>query len=137
MIGKRGRGRNSPEGRPPNQRQLRVAEIIRHRLSDIIARGDFEASLLNRARVTVTEVRISPDLKQATAFVMPLGGAHLEEIVKLLNAEATKLRRLIAQNLHLRYTPTLTFRADGSFDEAASIDELLNSAAVRRDLDKS
>jgi ribosome-binding factor A len=137
MSGRSGKGRAAMAGRPPSQRQLRVAETIRHRLSEFISRGEFDEPALNRARLTVTEVRISPDLKQATAFVMPLGGAQLDQIVRLLNEAAPSVRKYLGRDLHLRHVPVVVFKADDSFDEAAAMDKLLNSEAVRRDLDKS
>lgn len=126
--------RKSAAGRPPSQRQLRVAELLRHRLSAIVARGEFDEKILNKAGITVTEVRIGPDLRHATAYVMPLGGLHIEKIIDLLNGYAPQLRKDVAKGLHLRYTPELSFKADLSFDEAASIERILNSDVVRRDV---
>lgn len=134
MPGRSGKSRAAIAGRPPSQRQLRVGETIRHRLSEFISRGEFDEPALNRARLTVTEVRISPDLKQATAFVMPLGGGKLDQIVKLLNEASPSVRKYLGRDLHLRHVPMIIFKADESFDEAAAIDKLLNSKAVRRDL---
>ena len=126
--------RKSAAGRPPTQRQLRVAELLRHRLSAIVARGEFDEKILNKAGITVTEVRIGPDLRHATAYVMPLGGLHIDKIIGLLNGYAPQLRKDVAKGLHLRYTPELSFKADLSFDEAASIARILNSDIVRRDV---
>jgi ribosome-binding factor A len=121
-------------GKPPSQRQLRVGEMLRERLSEILRVADFEAKVLKKANLTVTEVRISPDLKQATAYIMPLGGAHLEKIVHLLNEDVARLKKLALSDLHLKYTPDLRFTADASFDKAVAMDKLLASDRIRADL---
>ena len=118
----------------PSQRQLRVGEQIRHLLSDILSRGDLHDPDLVDVSITVSEVRISPDLRNATAFVVPLGGVHVGETVAALRRAAPHLRGLVARNLRLRYAPNLSFQADTSFDEAQRIDGLLRSPTVARDL---
>jgi ribosome-binding factor A len=118
----------------PSQRQLRVAEEIRHILARLLMRGDLHEPALAGVSVTVSEVRISPDLKNATVFAMPLSGKGIEEVLKGLNRTAPYLRSQVAQELQLRYAPTLKFVEDKSFDEAHHIEELLRSERVKRDL---
>ena len=104
----------------PSQRQLRVGEVIRQRLAEVLARDDLEANILKKNRITVTEVRITPDLRRASVYVMPLGGMHLSEIVAKLNVEAPRLKVALG-GLHLKYVPDIKFIADESFDRVASI----------------
>ncbi|MCB9959190.1 MAG: 30S ribosome-binding factor RbfA [Rhodospirillaceae bacterium] len=118
----------------PSQRQLRVGEQIRHSLSEILARGELHDPELIDVSITVSEVRISPDLRNATAFVVPLGGAHVGETVAALRRAAPHLRALVSRGLRLKYAPTLSFQADTSFDEADRIGQLLRSPQVVRDL---
>jgi ribosome-binding factor A len=112
-------------GTPPSQRQLRVGEEIRHMLAQILARGDLHDPELFDVAITVTEVRMSPDLRQATAFVTPLGGADMERVVAALGRAAPFLRGQIGRELRLRYTPALAFEPDRTFEEAGRIDRLL------------
>ncbi|QCN95476.1 30S ribosome-binding factor RbfA [Azospirillum argentinense] len=121
-------------GKPPSQRQLRVGEEIRHALADLFRRGDFHDPELADLNVTVTEVRISPDLRNATAFVTPLGGGHMDETLSALRRAAPFLRGQIARVINLRHAPTLSFEADTSFDYAGRIDAILHSPAVARDV---
>jgi ribosome-binding factor A len=121
-------------GREASQRQLRVGEVLRQRLSDVLHRFDFEPKALKRVTLTVTEVRISPDLRRATAFVMPLGGDNAEAIVSLLNQEVPRLKKTVLSGLHLKYAPDFSFRVDESFDRAAEMDHLLAQNDVQRDL---
>tara|TARA_B100000242_G_C42928518_1_gene430626 strand:+ start:396 stop:833 length:438 start_codon:yes stop_codon:yes gene_type:complete len=118
----------------PSQRQLRVGEVIRQRFAEVLARDDLEAEILKKTSITVTEVRITPDLRQASVYVMPLGGMHLSEIVDKLNVEAPRLKKAALGGLHLKYVPNIKFIADESFDRAASMDQLLDSRVVARDL---
>ncbi|MCA8933364.1 MAG: 30S ribosome-binding factor RbfA [Rhodospirillaceae bacterium] len=118
----------------PSQRQLRVGEQIRHSLSEILARGELHDPALLDVSITVSEVRISPDLRNATAFIVPLGGAHVGETVAALRRAAPYLRGLVAHGLRLKYAPNLSFQADTSFDEADRIGQLLRSPQVARDL---
>ena len=120
--------------RGPSQRQLRVGEVIRQSLAEVLARDDLEAEILKKTSITVTEVRITPDLRQASVYVMPLGGMHLSEIVDKLNVEAPRLKKAALGGLHLKYIPNIKFIADESFDRAASMDQLLDSRFVARDL---
>lgn len=121
-------------GRPPSQRQLRVGEELRHGLARILARGELADPALKDVSVTVTEVRMSPDLKNATAFVTPLGGGHAADVVKALNRAGGYFRGQIAQEVELRYAPSVRFTADRSFDTASRIEALLHDPAVARDL---
>ncbi len=108
-----------------NSRPLKVGEAIRHALSDILIRGELHDPDLADASITVSEVRVSPDLKNATVFVMPLAGAKREEMVEALERASQELRRLAASRLSLRYTPRLHFKLDTSFEEAGRIHALL------------
>src|SRR6056297_1652893 len=104
------------DGPGPSQRQLRVGELIRRTLSDILMRGDIHDPELNRLSVTVGEVRVSPDLKIATAYVLPLGGEGQEDVVGLLARNKGELRRVIGKKLALKFAPDLRFRLDETFD---------------------
>lgn len=121
----------------PGQRQLRVAERIRHILSDVLRRGDIHAPELgNPSLITITAVEIGPDLKHATAFIMPLGGKNAPEIAAALNDMAGYFRTEVGADLDLRYTPKISFRVDQSFDEAEHIEKLLRQERVQRDIKK-
>lgn len=130
----------------PSQRQLRVGEEIRHALSRILARGGLRDPVLADAAITVSEVRVSPDLKNATAFVIPLAGGagepgeagteSIETTVAALGRAASYLRGQLGQEIELRYTPQLRFEADSSFDEAARVEALLRRPRVQRDLQR-
>jgi ribosome-binding factor A len=128
-----GSGKKNIAGKPPTQRQLRVGELLRHRLSEVLHRGDFEAKVLKRAVISVTEVRISPDLRHATAYIMPLGGDNLEKIVDLLNLEVPRLKKNALTGMRMKFTPDIKFAPDDSFDQAVRMDALLASQAVARD----
>ncbi len=119
--------------KPPSQRQLRVGEQIRHALARLLQEGRTHVEALTHRDVTVTEVRVSPDLKAATVFVTPLGGADVTGTLADLRAAAPALRHELARDLNLRFTPRLAFQPDRSFEEAARIDRLLRSERVRRD----
>src|SRR5262245_23447618 len=118
-----------------SQRQLRVGEEIRHALAEVLMRDEvpwpvgFDAPV-----VTVTEVQVSPDLKNATVFVMPLGGVKLEETVKVLNSIVGHFRHELAEKVQLRYVPRLNFSADRSFDYAQRISDILHDPKVAKDL---
>jgi ribosome-binding factor A len=112
---------------------LRVGELIRHALAEMLARGDIHDDVLARHVVTVPEVRLSPDLKLATAYVMPLGGQDVAPVLKALEAHKRHIRGEIAHRVNLKYAPDIRFRADESFAEAERIDALLDSEQVRRD----
>ena len=123
------------ESKAPSQRQLRVGELVRHALSDILLRGDVHDPALEGVVVTIPEVRMSPDLKVATVFVMPLGGKEGAGIVAAFERNRKFLRGDVAHRINLRYAPDLQFRLDTSFDEGDRIDALLRTPQVRRDLD--
>lgn len=125
---------NRPIG--PSQRMLRVGELVRHALAALFARGEIEDEALRGAVVTVPEVRMTPDLKLANAYVMPLGGVHAEEIVDALNRHRKFIRGRIAPQIDLKYAPEIRFFVDDTFEEAGRIDALLRSDRVRRDLDE-
>ena len=118
----------------PSQRQLRVGEEIRHVVARALERGDLHDRVLDTVPVTISEVRVSPDLRHATAFVMSLGGVRLDEVLEALGRNAWAFNKMIAHSLRLRYSPTLKFIADPSFDEASHIDSVLRRPEVARDL---
>jgi ribosome-binding factor A len=120
----------------PSQRQLRVAEEIRHVLSGLFERGDFRNPELAEARITVTEVRIGPDLKRATAFFSRLGRSDADALVPALMLAAPYLRGQVAKALRLRVAPELTFTPDHALDYAMKIDELMHRPDIARDLGK-
>ncbi len=124
---------NKPLG--PSQRMLRVGELVRHALADIFARGEIEDEALVGSVVTVPEVRMTPDLKIANAYVMPLGGQHAEEIVAALNRHQKFIRGRIAPRINMKYAPDVRFYVDETFEEASRIDALLRSDRVKRDLE--
>lgn len=124
------------DGPGPSQRQLRVGELIRRTLAQVLAQGDVHDPELNRLSITVGEVRTSPDLKIATAFVMPLGGGAREQAIDLLARNKSELRRVIGKKLGLKYAPDLRFRLDDTFDRMDETRAMLNKDAVRRDLEE-
>jgi ribosome-binding factor A len=126
---------NRDKGKPPSQRQLKVGEMIRHALADIFFRGEIVDEVLSRHSITVPEVRMSPDLKLATVFVLPLGGGEADEAVAHLEKHKRYLRGLLAKRVSMKFMPELRFRVDTSFEKSARIDELLASPKVARDLD--
>jgi ribosome-binding factor A len=125
----------APEGASaPSQRALRVGELIRHALAEIVQRGDIHDPALDGAIVTVPEVRMTPDLKTATVFVVPLGGKGGDEILAAFERNNRYLRGVVSRKVNLRYAPTLKFRLDRSFDEGDRVDALLRRPEVKRDL---
>ncbi|KIN75239.1 Ribosome-binding factor A [Sulfitobacter noctilucae] len=123
------------EGAGPSQRQLRVGETIRRALSDVLARGDVHDPELNRLSITVGEVRTSPDLKIATAYVLPLGGEGKEDLLKLLARNKGELRKQVAKKLTLKFSPDLRFQLDQTFDQMDETRRMLAQDVVRRDAD--
>lgn len=119
---------------PPGQRQLRVGELIRHALADILLHGEIHDPALEGVVVTVPEVRMTPDLKLATVFLIPLGGKGADTLVETFERNKRYLRGEIAHRINLRYAPDLRFRLDTSFDEGDKIDALLRAPAIKRDL---
>lgn len=120
----------------PSQRQQRVAELVRHALAEVLSRGDLRDDALTKNVVTIPEVRMSPDLKLATAYVMPLGGRDEEAVLRALDRNRKVLRQEVARRVNLKFAPDLRFLRDESFDEAARIDALLRSERVARDTGK-
>lgn len=123
-----------PTSTGPSQRQQRVAELIRHALAEVLQRGDIQDPVLGTHVVTVPEVRMSPDLKLATAYVMPLGGMDEAPVIAALERHRKVLRQEVARRVNLKFAPELRFRRDETFDEAARIDKLLRDERVQRDL---
>jgi ribosome-binding factor A len=118
----------------PSQRQLRVGELIRHALAEMLSRGDIHDPVIEGHMITVPEVRMSADLRLATIYVMPLGGRDVGEVVKALERNKKFLRGEIARRVNLKFAPDIRFRVDERFDEAERIEKLLRTPAVQRDL---
>ena len=121
-------------GGAPSLRQQRVGEEIRHALAEILLRGELRDPVLSAASITVSEVLVSPDLKNATVFVMPLGGVSTPEVLAALSRAAIFLRRQVARVVRLRHVPQLRFRTDDSFDSADRIKQVFRRPEVARDL---
>lgn len=115
---------------------LRIGEMIRHKVAELLVRGEIHDDVLAEHVVTVPEVRMSTDLKLATAYVMPLGGKDVEPVLKALERNKKFIRAEVAQTLDLRYAPDIRFRFDETFDEVNRIDKLLHSDRVRADVEK-
>ena len=120
----------------PSQRQLKVGELIRHALAEIFSRGEVMDEVIARHSLTVPEVRMSPDLKLATCFVMPLGGGEADEVVAHLEKNKRFMRGEVAKRVSLKFMPELRFKVDTTFEASSRIDELLASPQVARDLDE-
>jgi ribosome-binding factor A len=120
----------------PSQRQLRVGELIRHKLAEMLARGEIHDDVLASHVVTVPEVRLSPDLKLATVYVIALGGADNSAVIEALNRNRRFIRGEVAHAVNLKFAPDIRFRGDETFEEASRIDALLASPKVRHDIDK-
>ncbi|MEM9342852.1 MAG: 30S ribosome-binding factor RbfA [Pseudomonadota bacterium] len=123
------------EGPGPSQRQLRVGELLRRRISDVLLRGDIHDPDLNAISITVGEVRCSPDLKVATAYVLPLGGQDIEGTLDALRRNRSEIRRTVAKGLDLKYAPELRFEPDETYDRMDETNRLLAEPGVRRDVD--
>ena len=119
----------------PSQRALRVGELIRHALAEMLSRGDIHDPVIEGRMITVPEVRMSPDLRLATVYVMPLGGKDVKDVVAALNDNKKFLRGEIAHRVNLKFAPEIRFRADDRFDEAERIEKLLRTPEVQRDLE--
>jgi len=126
------RRNETPEGK--SVRLLRVGEQVRHALSDILMRGEVHDDVLAKHMVSVTEVRMSPDLRHATAFIKPLLGKDEEAVLKALRTNTAYLQREVAKHTKLKYAAKLKFLADESFDEGSHIDKLLRDPKVAQDL---
>ena len=124
--------RAAPKG--PTQRQLRAGELVRHALVEIFREEDINNPALSNVSVTVTEVRVSPDLRHAIVFVEPLGGDHYEAVVEALNKHSKFVRGKLGKMIDMRFTPDLKFLHDESFNEAARMNKLFDDPRVRRDL---
>ena len=124
----------SPTG--PGQRQLRVGELIRRTLSEVLMRGDIHDPDLNRLSITVGEVCVTTDLRVATIYVLPLGGHGKDEVIKLLARNKGELRRIIGKKVALKFTPELRFQLDETFDRMDETRRLFAQDEVRRDLDE-
>ena len=121
-------------GKTPSLRQLRVGEELRHAMVRVLGHAHFNDPALAEVNITVTEVKVSPDLRNAVVFVTPLGGTALEDTVASLNRAAGLLRGQLGREINLRHTPRLSFAADRSFDQALRMQGLLEQPRVRRDL---
>ena len=121
-------------GAQPSQRMLRVGELVRHVMADILSRGIVADPILDTHPVTVPEVRMSPDLKLATVYVMPLGGTDVGPVIEALERHKRLVRGELAGKVNLRFEPDVRFRADDSFEHSSRIDRLLDLPAVKRDL---
>ncbi len=130
----RGRHRQTSTGKMPSQRALRAGELVRHAIADMLARGEMHDAVLETHVVTVPEVRMSPDLRLATIYVMPLGGRDEKQVIAALDRNKKYLRGEIARRVNLKFAPDIRFRIDERFDEAERIEKLLRTPEVRRDL---
>jgi ribosome-binding factor A len=120
----------------PSQRALRAGELVRHALAEILQRGDVHDPVLEGHLITIPEVRMSPDLRLATVYVMPLAGRDAEQVVAALDRNKKYMRGEVAHAVNLKFAPDLRFHIDNRFEEAERIDKLLRSPAVMRDLEK-
>ncbi len=129
--------RSDRDGQERSVRTLRMGEAVRHALSEILARGEVHDEVLAKHSVSVTEVRLSPDLRNATAFIKPLLGRDEEAVLKALRTNTAYLQREVARRVQAKYAARLKFLADESFDEGSRIDAALRKPEVARDLDPS
>ena len=133
MTRKKGhRDSGTPGG---SQRQLRVGELVRHAMSEMLTRGDVHDPVIEGHLITVPEVRITPDLRLATIYIMPLAGCDTDEVLAAFERHKKFLRGEIAHRVNLKFAPDIRFRVDERFEEAERIDKLLRSPAVKRDLE--
>jgi len=129
--------KNRPEtGSGPSQRQLRVGELVRHAMAEIVSRGNLNDDLLSRVFITFPEVRLSPDLKIATVFVTVHDAKDEQPVIKALASHRGEIRREIARRVNLKFAPDVRFRIDDRLDDAARIDAILRSPEVQRDIAK-
>ena len=134
MTRKKSSSVNSAKG--PTQRMLRIGELIRHKIAEMLSRSEIHDDVLAGYVITIPEVRISSDLKLATVYVMPLGGKDLKPVIEALTRHRKYIRTEVAHTLNLRYAPDLRFLEDKTFEEATRIDRLLDSPHVRQDVEK-
>jgi ribosome-binding factor A len=118
----------------PSQRQLRVGELIRHAFAEMLSRGDVHDPVIESHMITVPEVAMTPDLRLATIYVMPLGGRDAKPVLEALERNKKFLRGEVARRVNLKFAPDIRFRVDDRFDEAERIEKLLRTPAVQRDL---
>src|SRR5467141_1844545 len=128
-------GHSGRPARGPSQRGLRAGEVIRHAIAEILVRGDVHDPVIETHLITVPEVRMSPDLRIATVYVLPLGGQDAAVVLAALDRNKRYLRGEIARRVNLKFAPDIRFRIDERFDEAERVERLLRSPQVRRDLD--
>jgi ribosome-binding factor A len=124
----------SGKEKAPSQRMLRMGELVRHALAEIFSRGDVHDPVLETHVITIPEVSMTPDLRHATAYVMPLGGKDTRAVLDALNRNKKYMRGVVAKKLQAKFTPDLHFRIDERFDRAEKIDKLLRQPEVQRDL---
>jgi ribosome-binding factor A len=120
----------------PSQRQLRVGELVRHAVSEMLIRGDVHDPVLEGHLITIPEVRMAPDLRLATVYVMPLGGRDAEEVLAALERNKRYLRGEVAHRVNLKFAPDIRFQLDERFEEAERIEKLLRTPQVQRDLER-
>src|SRR5215475_96793 len=133
MVRHKQHHRDPPSG--GSQRQLRVGELVRHALADMLTRGDVHDPVIEGHMITIPEVRVTADLRLATIYVMPMGGRDADEVVAAFERNKKYLRTEIAHRINLKFAPDIRFRVDDRFAEAERIDRLLRSPDVKRDLD--
>jgi ribosome-binding factor A len=119
-----------------SQRQLRVGELVRHALADMLTRGDVHDAVLEKHMITIPEVRMSPDLRLATIYIMPMGGRDADAVIGAFERNKKFLRGELAHRVNLKFAPDIRFRIDERFEEAERIEKLLHSPEVARDLEK-
>lgn len=129
-----GKSQKDSKDKAPSLRLLRVSENVRHAIATIIARGDVHDHDLAGVSITVSEVRVSPDMRNAAVYIMPLGGVDKEIVIKALNKAGPYIRSQLSKRVRMKYLPRLDFRLDESFDEASHIQELLSDPRVVRDV---
>jgi ribosome-binding factor A len=132
--GKMARHQHRDQAAGGSQRQLRVGELIRHELADMLTRGDIHDPVLQAHMITVPEVRMSPDLRLATIYIMPLGGRDIEKVLEALDRNKRYVRGEIGRRVNLKFAPEIRFRADERFEEAERIEKLLRTPVIQRDL---
>ncbi len=130
------RSKKSARSSPPTQRQLRIGELIRHKLAEMITSGEIHDDVIASHVITVPEVRLSPDLKLATVYIVTLGGTDTDAVLKALDHNKRFIRSELAQAVNPKFAPDVRFRRDETFEEASRIDALLASPKVRQDIEK-
>ena len=128
--------KKSNAAKAPSQRMLRIGELVRHKIAEMLVRGDIHDEVIASHSIMIPEVRISPDMKLATVYVMPLGGSDMKPVIAALERNKKYIRAQVAHTLNLRYAPDLRFHEDKTFEEATRIDRLLDSPHVRQDVAK-